>query len=232
MPTERFFSDRSELTAALADEIARRVTTAVEARDAASLVLTGGSTPAPLYQALAGLPAPWDKATVTLSDERWVDAPDPASNEGMIRGSLLTGTAAGARLVGLKTAAASPTEAVADVEAAVATMHTPFDVVVLGMGEDGHVASLFPHAAELAVGLDVSRPDLVCAVNRPDARGAAERISLTLRALLNSRYIAILILGEAKRDALRRIADDDVAGAPINAILRQSEVPVDIWWAP
>ena len=150
----------------------------------------------------------------------------------MVRESLLKGAAASARLVGLKTAAVAPVQALNAVEAAVALVPAPYDVVLLGMGADGHVASLFPHAPELAAALDTDRPARVCAVDRPEAAGAAARISLTLRALTDARWIAILIEGEAKRDALRRIADEDIASAPINAILRQSDVPVEIWWAP
>ena len=232
MATERFFEHRADLTAALAAEIARRLTAGVAEHGAASLVATGGSTPAPLYQALRQIPAPWDRVTVTLSDERWVGLDDPASNEAMVRRSLLQDHAAPARLVGLKTDAPSPALALAALEPALAALPHPFDVLVLGMGEDGHVASLFPHAAELETALDAARPQLACAVNRPDAAGAADRVSLTLRALLDARWIAILILGQAKLDAYRRVAGEEVAAAPVQAILKQSNVPVEIWWAP
>lgn len=232
MATERFFSTRVELLAALSGEIAARISKGVAERGEASMVVTGGSTPAPLYDALAQADAPWIKTSLTLSDERWVGVEDPASNEGLVRRRLLQGRAAQARLVGLKSAAPTPAEALGALEQALAAMPRPFDVVLLGMGGDGHIASLFPHAPELTDALDPARSELVCAVHRPGADGSSERVSLTLSALLGARYIAIHIEGEAKRDAYLRSAGHDSLAAPVRAILNQQKTPVEIWWAP
>lgn len=232
MATERFFDERSALTTTLAAEIAGRVRAGVAERGAASLVVTGGSTPGPLYDALVATEAPWDKTSLTLTDERWVATDDAGSNEGLVRRRLLQGHAAAARLVGLKTDAATPAEALATLERDLAALPRPFDAVVIGMGGDAHIASLFPNAPELAAALDVTRPDLVRAIDRPGADGSAARVSLTLRAILDARYIAILIEGEGKRDAYRRIADADPISAPVRALLLQQQVPVEVWWAP
>jgi len=233
MAIERFFPQRAALTATLSAQIANRLAEAVALRGQAGMVVTGGSTPAPLYDALAQTEAPWAQTAITLTDERWVDVTETASNEGLVRGRLLQGHAAAARLVGLKTADATPAQALGALETALSALPQPFDVVILGMGGDAHIASLFPGAPELERAFDTTRPDLVCAIHRPGADGSPERVSLTLRALLGARYIAILIEGEAKLAAYRALAaSDDPYTAPVRAILQQQHTPVDIWWAP
>jgi 6-phosphogluconolactonase len=148
------FPDCASLVRSLADEIAGWLGEAVAARGAASLVVPGGSTPGPLFDALAGKELLWSAITVTLNDERWVDPADPASNERLVRERLLTGCAAEAGFVGLKTAAATARDGLAEVEARLAAIARPFDVMLLGMGADSHTASLFPGSAALAASLD------------------------------------------------------------------------------
>ncbi|HEY2662624.1 MAG TPA: 6-phosphogluconolactonase [Caulobacteraceae bacterium] len=233
MAQEQIFEIREDRTNALAIEIGARLTAAVTARGAASLIATGGSTPAPLYDTLAQTPAPWDKTSITLTDERWVDANDEASNERLVRERLLVDHAAGAWFVGLKTDANTPAEAAPGVRQALEALPHPFDVVILGMGGDGHFASLFPHAPELAAGLDPQASEWVIPVRREGAAGAAERLSLTASAILNARWIAVLIDGQDKLEVCRRaVAGDDARELPIRAILNQHSVPVEIWWAP
>lgn len=233
MAQEQIFEVRQDRTNALAIEIAARIAAAVADRGTATLVATGGSTPAPLYDALAQSPAPWDKTTVTLTDERWVDVNDKASNERLVRDHLLVDHAASAWFVGLKTDDATPAQAARAVQQALQGLPHPFDVVVLGMGGDGHFASLFPHASELAAGLAPQSTDLIIPVRREDAAGAAQRLSLTASAILGARWIAILIDGQDKLDICRvALAGDDELALPIRAILNQTSVPVEIWWAP
>jgi len=231
--TERLWPDEAALAHGLAEAIAAGLTAAVKARGVASLVVTGGSTPGPLYDVLCEAQAPWERVFVTLSDERWVSTEDAASNEHLVRTRLLRGRAERARFVGLKTADAAPEAAVAAVEAAVAALPHPFDVVLLGMGGDGHVASLFPGAAETRAAMDLSAPTLVCAVNSPGADGAAARMSLTFRALRDARWTVLMITGEDKLAVARRAADgDDAVELPVRGVLNGSEPPVEIWWAP
>jgi 6-phosphogluconolactonase len=234
-PLERRFETREALTTALADDIAAQLTTAVASRGAASAVVSGGTTPGPLYERLSRLPAPWAQVTLTLADERWVALDDDLSNERLVRACLERGAAAAVRLVSLKSAHAEPEQAEGVVDAAVRAMPRPFDVVLLGMGEDGHTASLFPHARGLDKALDVADPALARAVRpaSPGVAGGVARMSLSLRALLDSRRIVILVFGAAKwavyQEALQAGA---VADMPVRAVLRQDRAPVELWWAP
>jgi 6-phosphogluconolactonase len=230
---DRLFDDTESLFAALAMEITVRLTDAVAARGRASLVATGGTTPGPLYDALSAEPAPWDRVEITLTDERWVSPDSADSNEGLVRRRLLRDRAAMAELIGLKTPDATPGEAEAKVDHALAGMVRPFDVVILGMGDDGHIASLFPHAAELKRAMAAGPDELVCAVDRPEAAGAAARLSMTIPAILGARWIVLLIEGQGKLDVVGQArALGDPNELPVCAVLNQSDVPVEVWWAP
>jgi 6-phosphogluconolactonase len=227
------FPNPDEMVGALAAEIVSCLCAGVAARDAASLVVSGGSTPGALFDSLSALRAPWEKVWITLSDERWI-APDlDGSNEKLVRTRLLRERAASAKLVPLKTADASPQAAETKVDAALAVMPRPFDIMLLGMGEDGHTASLFPHAAGLETAMDTARPELVRAIHADEAAATGERLSLTLRAILDSRMIVLLIRGDAKLAAYRRAqACTDVLEAPVRAVLHQTQTPVQVFWSP
>jgi 6-phosphogluconolactonase len=227
------FQNAETMIRALADEIVSRLYEGVASRGAASLVVSGGTTPGALFDELSARAAPWDRVWITLADERWIAPDQDGSNEKLVRTRLLTGMAAGANLVALKTADASPKAAEARVNALVAAIPQPFDFMLLGMGDDGHTASLFPHAAGLETALDTKRPNLVQAIHADAAAATGERLSLTLRAILDSRLIAILIRGDAKLAAYRKAAaGTDVLEAPVRALLNQSETPVRVYWSP
>lgn len=227
------FPNSADMIRALAGEIVSRLTDGVSARGAASLVVSGGTTPGDLFDSLSTQSVPWDKVWITLSDERWVAPDRDESNERLVRTRLLKGAAAAAKLVPLKTTDASPDAAKAKVDTAISAMPRPFDVVLLGMGDDGHTASLFPRAAGLGTALDATRPDLVQAVHAEHASATSDRISLTLRAILDSKLVVLLVRGDAKRDAYRKAAaGTDALEAPVRAVLHQSQTPVRVYWSP
>ena len=125
-----------------------------------------------------------------------VDPTSSASNEKLVRDHLLRGMAAQGNFIGMKSAAAEPQAAAASSWSAIAELPRPFDFVLLGMGEDGHIASLFPDSPGLALALDPAQPPGCVGMLGPTAPRA--RLSLNLRALLDSRRIAVLIAGAAK----------------------------------
>lgn len=222
---------RPALVSALADHIAGVIHQAVASRGAATLVLSGGTTPADLFAVLDGMDLPWDKVSLTLSDERWVDLDDPASNEAMVRRTLATALAKGARLVGLKSPGAAAADGLEATHGRVATLDRPFDLVLLGMGEDGHTASFFPGGEGLEQALS-GNGGLAVAGVVPAIPGPA-RITLTRPVLLDSRVIILLITGETKRRVLdQALVPGPVEVLPVRSVLHQDLVPVSIWWAP
>lgn len=226
---ETTFEHPGPLAEALAESVAEDLRAAVAARGHASLVLSGGRTPELFLEALSRQLMPWSHVTVTLTDERWVARTDPQSNENLIRSKLLQGDAEEARLVPLKTEAATPEEGAAEVEARLEAIARPFDVVVLGMGEDGHIASLFPHDPALAPAAGRDQK-LSVAVARPE--GPA-RISLSLRALLDSRRIILLFTGDKKWHTYRlALGRGPLAELPVRAILGRGREPIDVYWSP
>ncbi len=225
---EHRYPDRGSLTAALANQVADDLRTAIIQRGEASLVVSGGSTPRPFFERLSQEPLAWDRVTVTLADERWVPEDHEASNERLLRQNLLVGEASKAKIVGLKTPEDTPEEGRAACEQNLATLARPFDVVVLGMGGDGHTASLFPAAPELADGLDLTSTDSCLAVRPPEA--PHPRMSLTLKALLASRRLILHITGEEKWQVYQRaLQPGPMEELPIRAVLRSGRV--EVWWA-
>lgn len=227
---QRIFDDAGSAARALADVAAADLAAAVEAGRCASLVVSGGRSPVPFFEALAARPLPWSAVSITLADERWVDPASADSNEALVRAHLLRGPAAAARWVALKGPEATARDGLEGATRRVRALSRPFDVTVLGMGEDGHVASLFPGAAGLQRALDPDAQPLLAAIDPPLA--PHPRISLTLAALLSSRRIVVLIAGERKRAVIERAgAGADPHELPIAAVLAQTRVAVEVIWS-
>jgi 6-phosphogluconolactonase len=231
--TLRKFSTADEMIRDLADVIVASLEAGIDAHGAASFVASGGTTPGPLFDILAERDALWDHVYITLSDERWVPPTSDASNEKLIRTRLLRDEASSARLVPMKTDDAHPRDAEAAVSAWISAMPRPFDVTLLGMGDDGHTASLFPGADGLDAALDTQSPLMVRGIHPVKLDSTGERMTLTLRAILDSRLIIVLIRGDTKLKTLdAALAGDEVHEMPVRAVLQQSATPVQVYWAP
>ncbi len=218
-------SSRSALAQSCADYIAAELRGALKQNGRASFVATGGSTPAECYTLLAKEDLDWRNITITLSDERWVDVKSDQSNERMLHQTLLTGDAAHARFIPLKGRRGGVEDGAKAAERTLAGL-LPFDVTLLGMGEDGHIASLFPGNPALREGLNPNSQRLCVGVAPSQPAPDLPRVSLTLAALAQSRQIVLLVTGEAKRAVLSA-----PQGKPVGALLAQTSAPVRILWA-
>ncbi|HTC44915.1 MAG TPA: 6-phosphogluconolactonase [Steroidobacteraceae bacterium] len=227
----RRFDSAPALATQVAGDIAAQLANAIALRGAASLLVSGGHSPIRLFEQLRVQALDWSRVSIGLVDERWVDLTDPASNERMAREALLHDQAASAQFFGLKNSAATPDLGAAAAWSALAHLPRPLDLTVLGMGDDGHTASLFPGSPNLPAALDLEAPEGCVGMRSPSPPQA--RLSVNLRALLNSRRILILMLGEGKlRTYAAASRPGPVAQMPIRAVLRQESVPVEVVWAP
>lgn len=227
--TQSKFRTTGQLNTAFTRKITKLLRDGIEENGRASLVVSGGSTPAELFNALSKANLEWDKIDISLADERWVDNTDDASNEKMLRAKLLINNAANANFVALKTQHSDAQDAVLTCTDNLQKMRTPFDVLILGMGEDGHTASLFPCSEQIAQGLDLESGKTVIAVQPTTAPN--QRMSLTLPALLNSSQIFLHLTGESKKEVLDTVlSDDDPLVMPIRAIINNADV--ELLWAP
>ncbi len=160
-----------------------------------------------------------------------MDAKDPDSNETLVRDICCKDQAAAARFHGLKNGAPTPDMGAVSAWETFARVPRPFDAVVLGMGDDGHTASLFPGSPNLPGALNPSAVAGCVGMWSPVA--PQPRLSLNLSALLDSRRVVLLITGAAKwRTFLAAAAPGPVQDMPVRAVLRQTRTPVDVMWAP
>ena len=224
----RVHANRMDLAQALCGDIAARLDEAVRAKGRASLAVSGGATPAELFDALSARALAWSRIQVVLVDERWVDAAHADSNERMVRERLLRGCAADAEFIGMKTPHPTPEQGLAACRERLASLAAPLECVVLGAGVDGHTASWFADSASLADAIRADGPERVLAVRR--RAGGHARITLTLAAVLDSRAICVHVTGEDKRRTLERAERD--RRLPVHCVLSQRRVPVTVYWAP
>lgn len=220
------FESPAALAQAAATAVQQALTAAIAARGAAVLVATGGRSPAPIYDLLARSLLDWSKVAVTLSDDRFVAPTSPDSNERLVRERLLVGKAASARFVPLSFDVAGVEEAALRAEAGVKAL-APYDVMLLGMGEDGHVASLIPGSPVLDAGMDPAGDRFCLGVPAGVGSPPVARISMTMPALLQARLTLLLISGEAKREIV-----ESRSGLPVHALLEQAKAPVRVLWTP
>lgn len=205
------YPDREVLNLELAQIVAEELAGAIRARGAATLCLPGGSTPAPFMSALSAAAIPWEHVSVLPGDERLVDEEHNRSNARLIRRHLLDGRGAAARLVPLYDPADA--DPAAGAAARIAPI-LPLSSLVLGMGTDLHVASLFPGAEGLAAVLAPGAP-VVAAMRAPDGEA---RLTLTLPVLSAVARAHLLVTGADKRSALDRAGELDPLQAPVRAL--------------
>ncbi len=207
----REFSSTADLDRRLAQDIEIRLQKACADRGHASLIVSGGSTPVGLFNRLSCADLDWHKITVALADERWVNDTHADRNERMVKAELLQGNAADARFISLAAEYPDLEKSIAQARSAFSEVNR-FDVVLLGMGTDGHTASLFPCATET--------PDVFQSVEGVETTQPTtaphRRITLTPERLKNTDFGIIHIVGDKKLDVLTAaIARQDTLSAPI-----------------
>jgi 6-phosphogluconolactonase len=225
------YDDREEMADAVAGDIGFIVESALDARGEAIIAVPGGSTPLPIYKKLVEKKLNWKKVTIIPTDDRLVPLTDELSN---IRAIAQTFLPAGARVFPITSDIADYKLAGNSANAKLAELKFPLDLAWLGMGADGHTASIF------------AGPDLDEALNAPKGRHAVgvmpdplpaeapvPRVTLTRSAILSARTVLITVTGETKKELLEgAIADGHSSKLPIGRVLAEAEQPIDIHWAP
>ena len=225
------FENNQRLSESLAECVASGLEGALNLRDVATLAVSGGSTPKPLFEYLSRCDLDWSRVCITQVDERWVPEDHADSNARLIRAHLLRNRAADARFVSMRVDVDDAFAAAEAAEERLADFREAIDVGVLGMGEDGHTASFFPGAEQLDAALDTGSPALCLALRPPVA--PHDRMTLSLAALLRSRQLYLHITGEKKLAVLEQaLAGDDIRELPIRSVFGREESPLEVFYAP
>ncbi|UYY77956.1 6-phosphogluconolactonase [Sphingomonas sp. R1] len=225
------YDDTAEMGEALAGDVQFIIESAIDARGAAVIALAGGRTPAPIYAKLSKAKLDWKRVTILPTDDRIVPMGDPMSN---VTGLAKVFLPLGARVIPVVSEKADDYKAAGRAaDARLQDFHWPLDLCLLGMGADGHTASIFPG------------PDLQEALTGPKERRAlgvmpdplppeapVARVSLSLAAIVSARALMIAITGQEKKDVLERAISEGAGSTlPIGRVLAETELPVDIHWS-
>ena len=226
------FDNREQATRFATQFIVGGLEKALESKATASLMVSGGSTPGGVLDALTAAELDWSRVMVGLVDERWVDPEHSASNERLVRSRLLKGRAGAAGFLPMKTVDGTPQEAAHDRDMAYAPHCTPADVLLLGMGEDGHTASWFPGSNGLAEALE-SDATITCidATGCPVAGNHTERMTLTGKAVTGAAAVILLIFGESKKAVLERALNAPVEDMPVRYAIDKLGPRLTVVWA-
>lgn len=230
-PEVRCFSSLDALDEALADKASKILHAAISQRGRASLVVSGGSTPIGFFQRLSKSDIAWERVSIWLADERWVDSQDSASNEKLVRTHLLQNRAANARFISFTEEHFSQGLSAQHGALALQKKYAgegDFDLVILGMGQDAHTASLFPEIPQLDEGLDVHSEVHYIGTRAPVA--PQERLSMTLARIVKAKRVVVHITGQAKAHVIKDAwLNDNVFSQPVAAFLKQKSVSVNVY---
>ncbi|PCH96141.1 MAG: 6-phosphogluconolactonase [Gammaproteobacteria bacterium] len=224
------FKTRTQLDAALAENVSQILQSAIAARGKASIAVSGGSTPKGFFKVLSNKAIDWQKVTITLADERWVDINDDASNTRLVHENLLQNNAAAAKFFHLKQGEHLCDETLADLNLAANNTLLPLDVLILGMGEDGHTASLFPCSDQIEQALDKSNKSALMKVEPKTA--PHQRITFSFATLKQSKNTFLHVCGTSKKQVLdKALAATNIFDMPIRAFLQDKNIDTQVFWA-
>jgi len=224
------FDSREQLDESLADNISQILKSAIALKGKASIAVSGGSTPKGFFKALSNKDIDWKKVTITLADERWVDINSDDSNTRLVHENLLVNKASAAKFFHLKQGAELCEETLADLNLAANNALLPLDVVILGMGEDGHTASLFPCSDQIKQGLDVTNETSIMKVEPKTA--PHQRITFSFAALKESKNVFLHLCGDNKKQVLdQALSNSNLFEMPIRAFLQGDDIDTQVYWA-
>jgi 6-phosphogluconolactonase len=224
------FDTREQLDLALADKISGILQQAISQKGKASIAVSGGSTPKGFFKVLSNKDIDWDKVTITLADERWVDINSDDSNTRLVHENLLQNKAAAAKFFHLKQGEDLCDETLADLNIAANSTLLPLDVLILGMGEDGHTASLFPCSAQIKQALDINNDNALMKVEPTTA--PHQRITFSFASLSQSKNTFLHLCGDNKKQVLAKALNgDDVFDMPIRKFLQADNIDTQVYWA-
>ena len=230
-PVFHSFDSRSRAARSTAGDIATILSSSVEKKGNALLLLSGGTTPAELYRELGSRHIPWEKVFVLPTDARWLSQDDDGSNDGMIRRTLLHGPAAAANFLPLYGGERTAQDALSRLHATISALPTP-DVSLLGLGEDGHVASLFPSSGNFMQAMTAEGGEFVVPIIAPNAAVTPERLTLSLPFLLTALDTFIFFHGTVKLSVYEKALESGaVEDLPFRAVVQQDKSPVSVYWA-
>jgi 6-phosphogluconolactonase len=229
----QWFENNTALAPALAAAVAADLRAVLATSPSASLAVSGGRSPVPVFESLREVDLDWSRVVVTLVDERWVSERDPYSNAALVKAHLLQGRAAAARFLPLYTGAASAQAAEAELSAAFNDIPQPFAALILGMGDDGHTASLFPASPQLQAGLALEGTVKTTApcLAQVGAVAPTERISLTLPWILNARQVYLQFSGVSDIAVYNKAVQGRNPQYPVSYVLAQTQTPVNVFAA-
>lgn len=230
MYTLNEFESRSNLDETLADNISQILQSAIKLTGKASIAVSGGSTPKGFFEALSNKSIDWDKVTITLADERWVDLNSDASNTRLVHENLLVNKATAAKFFHLKQPGEITKETLSSLNKTANLELLPLDVVILGMGEDGHTASLFPCSDQIEEGMDLNNEFSLMRVEPKTA--PHQRITFSFAALKQSKNVFLHVCGDNKKQVLEKaLSTNNIMEMPIRAFLNADVINTQIYWA-
>jgi len=223
------FTTQPGLIGDLSGQIASDLVEAIRRNGKASLIVSGGSTPKPLFETLRRIDLPWERVSVGLCDERWVPVDHEESNEQFVKEHLLQENAGKARFVGMYQEGVAPDAAEQKCTETLKKELYPFDVVILGMGTDGHTASLFPGNERLDEAFDLGNKS-ICIAMKPTT-APHERMSLTRAAILSAEHLYLHFEGREKLALYNEvIRGDDMHTFPVRAVLQQELTDIKVYF--
>jgi 6-phosphogluconolactonase len=227
MWTETISDDETVLAQKLATSVAKQLTRSLKEKNKACLAVSGGTTPTLFFQLLSQQELDWAKVIIILVDERWLPTDHVDSNEKLVRDHLLQNRAKQGYFLGLKNDALLPSEGIMDCETQLRTQVEHIDVVVMGMGVDGHTASWFKGSNQISALLDVDTSAWCLPIE--DVFLPQPRMSLTWRFIKRAEKIYLHFTGEEKKSIFQQACEVRTEILPVSHLLHQDGINISVY---